>query len=252
MAMKYPTVRSEEETIARVLAGASISRYGDGEFKIAAGNGCVSQIPDKRLTTELREILCKTNPKCIVGIPRLDPRSPKIENWRKYKDIYPRFLSPAVDYYSAFITRPDSAPWIYTKEFFGKIESLWREQRVILVSGSDRSLTTDFLYQRGVKQVRHVECARRDAYAQIDDLELQIRSECANWGIKRVLLCCGPTATCLAWRLSDALHAIDLGHIGMFWFNGEEKPKWMRSRSEKNLDSGGQTTSKGKSSITTC
>lgn len=240
MAMKYPSVRSEEETLAMVLAGRSIARYGDGEFKIAAGNGCVSQIPDKGLTTELREILVKGNPRCIVGIPRLDPRSPKIENWRKYEDKYPKFLSPAVDYFSAFITRPDSAPWIYTKEFYDKIASLWQSEPVILVSGSDRSLTPEFIIQRGANVVRHIICPRRDAYSEIDRIEELIRKECSRMSIKRVLLCCGPTATCLAWRLSNSLHAVDLGHIGMFWFNGEEKPKWMRSRSEKNSDSGGQ------------
>jgi hypothetical protein len=236
MKLKYPSVRSEEETLARVLGGASIARYGDGEFKIAGGSDCVSQIADTKLTKELRLILTQPNPRCIVGIPRLDPRSPKIENWRKYEDKYPRFLTPRGEYYSAFITRPDSAPWIYTKEFYDKIASLWQYEPVILVSGSDRSLTTEFLGSKGAHSVYHIECARRDAYAQIDDLYRQIM----RVNIKRVLLCCGPTATCLAWRLSNNKHAIDLGHIGMFWFNGEEKPKWMRSRSEKNSDSGGQ------------
>jgi hypothetical protein len=249
MKLEYPKVRSEEDTLARVLGGASIARYGDGEFKIAAGNGCVSQIPDKNLTAELRDILVRDNSRCIVGIPRLDVRSPKIENWRKYEQKYPRFLSRGVEYYSAFITRPDSAPWIYTAAFYEKIESLWREEPVILVSGSDRSLTSEFLYAHGARTVYHVKCARRDAYAEIDKLMEDILSI----NVKRVILCCGPTATCLAWRLSLAgKHAIDLGHVGMFWFNGEEKPKWMKSRSEKNLDSGGLTTSKPTNSSTTC
>lgn len=250
MQPKYPNVRSEEETLARVLAGASIARYGDGEFKIAAGNGCVSQIPDKALTAELREILCKGNTRCIVGIPRLDPRSPKIENWKKYEFKYPRFLTNNIEYYSAFITRPDSAPWIYTPGFYEKIESLWRSEPVVLVSGSDRSLTKEFLYEKGARTVYHVTCARRDAYAEIDKLMEDILSI----NVRRVLLCCGPTATCLASRLSNAgRHAVDLGHIGMFWYqdNGE-KPKWMKSRSEKNSDSGGLTTNKEKSSTTTC
>lgn len=250
MQPKYPNVRSEEETLAKVLSGASIARYGDGEFKIAAGHGCVSQIPDKQLTSDLREILVSRNaPNCIVGIPRLDARSPKIENWSKYKDIYPKFLAHDKDYYSAFISRPDSAPWIYTADFYNKIASLWREQSVVLVSGSDRSLTPEFLYTQGARFVFHVECARRDAYKQID----QLMDDVLGTNISRVILCCGPTATVMAHRLSmRRRHAIDLGHIGMFWYNDNgEKPKWMRSRSEKNLDSGGQSTSKETSSTTT-
>lgn len=235
--LQYPRVLSEEETLARVLSGHSIARFGDGEFKIAAGNGCVSQIADKRLQAELQEVLLLPRHRCLVAIPRLDPRSPKIENWSKYKDKYPRFLTSTKEYGSAFITRPDSAPWIFTREFYDGLRSLWRGQTVVLVSGSDRSLTPDFLMRTGATGVVHVECARRDAYAQIGELETKI----LNAGPDRVILCCGPTATCLAWRLSEhGVHAVDLGHVGMFWFNDEEKPKWMRSRSEKNLDSGGQ------------
>lgn len=213
MPLKYPNVRSEEETMARVLGGQSIARYGDGEFKIAAGNGCVSQEPDKKLTYELREILAKSNTRCIVGIPRLDSRSPKFQNWKKYEFKYPRFLTNAMDYYSAFITRPDSAPWINTKDFFDQIESLWRYQRVTLVCNGVRSLTPDFLMQNGAEHVDWVECPYRDAYRAIDQLEEKILAIPNN----RVLLCVGPTATCLASRLSQHKHAIDLGHIGLFW-----------------------------------
>lgn len=236
MALTYPRVHDEEDTLRMVLGGRSIARFGDGEFKIAAGHGCVSQIPNKQLTAELNHILRAPNDRCIVGIPRLDPRSPKYENWKKYEGKYPKFLSPAKTYFSAFITRPDSAPWIYTRDFYWRIESLWRGQEICLVAGSDRSLTVDFPAMRSAEHVMQISCARRDAYSDIGSIEMGVR----HTGRKIAILCCGPTATCLAWRLADrGIHAIDLGHIGMFWFNEGEKPKWMRSRSEKLMDSGG-------------
>ncbi len=215
----YPAVRSEEATLDAVLAGKSIARYGDGEFKIVGGAGCVSQIADKKLAAEMAYILRAESSRCLVGIPNLDPRSPKIANWRKYEQHYPKWLSPTKTYYSAFITRPDSAPWIYNETYYGKMASLWRDKEVTLVSGSARSLTPEFMKLTGAAHVMHVQCARRDAYADIDSIEAAIRST----GCQTVILCCGPTATCLAWRLHTDYHAIDLGHIGMFWWSDDGK-----------------------------
>lgn len=229
--MKYPEARSEEETLREVLAGRSIARYGDGEFKIAGGGACVSQVANKNLAKELREILSAPNGKCVVGIPRLDKRSPKIANWRRYEQIYPKFLNPSTTYYSAFITRPDSAPWIYTKAFYDGIESLWAGKEIALVYGTERSLSAEFPAMQSAAKIHSVSCARRDAYEQISALiDAVMRT-----GARRAILCCGPTATCMAWRLAHlGIHAIDLGHIGMFWFSQDKRPKWMRSASEKN------------------
>lgn len=206
-----------------VLGGRSIARYGDGEFKIVAGNGCVSQVPNKLLTAELASILRMPNDKCIVGIPRLDPRSPKYANWKKYEHKYPNYLSGTKTYYSAFITRPDSAPWIWNQTFYDRVASLWDGQEIALVKGSDRSLSATFAAMSTAKKIHTIECARRDAYVEIEVLEDQVMQT----GCKRALLCCGPTATCLAWRLANrGVHAIDLGHIGMFWFDGNGKKNY--------------------------
>lgn len=215
----YPVVRSEEETLDAVVSGKSIARYGDGEFKIVGGSGCVSQKPDKKLAEEMAYILRAESTRCIVGIPNLDKRSPKIENWRKYEKRYPKWLNPNKVYYSAFITRPDSAPWIYNAEFYAKIESLWRDKEITIVHGSERSLTAGFYAMKSAARITSIQCARRDAYADIDTIEAEIR-RASN---KIVILCCGPTATCLAWRLHVDYHAIDLGHVGMFWYEEGKK-----------------------------
>lgn len=211
--MKYPAVRSEEQTLQAVLAGKSIARYGDGEFRLVGGSGCVSQVASKELAAELALIL-KAPGDCLVGIPRLDKRSPKIANWKKYERIYPRYLSEDKVYYSAFISRPDSAPWINTSSFYDDMESLWACQEIALVYGTDRSLSADFPAMRRAAKIHSIICARRDAYAQIGELaEAVMRT-----GAKRAILCCGATATCLAWRLADrGVHAIDLGHVGQYW-----------------------------------
>lgn len=212
--MQYPKVFGEQATIDRVCTGTSIARYGDGEFKIAKGGECVSQERDSKLAVELSQILVENNPNCIVGIPTMDPKGPKYQKWARYINVYPKQLAPKKSYWSAFISRPDSAPWIDTKEFFDALESLWRDQTVTLVACGERSLKMEFLLQTGAYAVNWVKCPRRDAYRVIDELE----QECLAHPTKRVIMCAGPTATCLASRLSKkGKHAVDLGHIGMFW-----------------------------------
>lgn len=207
-------VVGEEATLEAVLAGKSIARFGDGEFNHVRGGKNVSQEADPRLAEEIARVLVEPSKRLIVGIPTIDDRNPKCANWRKYAPGYAAHLNSKMVYYSSFISRPDNAPWINNAEFFNKIESLWRDQYVTLVGNGVRSLKKEFLHETGAKDVFFVQCSYRDSYAQIDELEEQVVAQ----GAERVLLCCGPTATVLAWRLARrGFHACDLGHVGMFW-----------------------------------
>ncbi len=209
----YPAVLSEEETLERVLGGQSIARFGDGELKLMLGRDCVSQVADKSLAHEMKALL--RNPtKALIGVPTLDPRNSKYVNWMKLKPKFELLEFANKPFGSSFITRPDNAPWINTEKFFDKIESLWSGQRVTIVCNGVRSLSKEFLLAHGAAQVDWVESPYRDAYSSINNLLAQVL--CRD--NERVILCAGPTATCLAERLAqEGRHAIDLGHIGMFW-----------------------------------
>lgn len=209
----YPKVRDEFETLACVLDGMSIARYGDGEFNLVRGGNCVSQRRVPHIQIELQNILKGHNPDLLVAIPRLDRRSPKNVNWTKCCEHYWNYLSENTTYFSAFITRPDSAPWIATDDYYAKIESLWKDQDIVMVYGSQRSLSAEFPPMASAKSITVVETDYAHTYPKIDAIERQILSI----PHKRVLLMCGPTATCLAARLAGKRHAIDLGHIGMWW-----------------------------------
>lgn len=207
---RYPKVLSEQETLSLVLAGSSIARFGDGELKLALGRNCISQVAHPKLREELRHILKHPGERCIVGIPNLMVRGPKAAGWDQY------LRSPWVDLYdqkiaygSAFVTRPDSAPWIDTPEFWSSVRDTWRDRDVVLVKGSERSLRVDMMPE--AKSIAEVPTPYRDAYAEVGALFDKLKGE-----TRRVLLCCGATATVLAWRLARAgVHALDLGHIGM-------------------------------------
>lgn len=219
----YPEVIGEDATLDQVLSGKSITRYGDGEFRLAmGGRSNVSQVNDPKLQQELRDILVTRQKFCLIAIPVMDPRSPKWWFWGKYQNKYPRMLDHKVTYYSQFITRPDSAPHIDVPEFYDRMESLWHEQEVVLVRGSERSLVEDRYPMTLAAKVHPVLCARRDAYREIDRVE----SEVLALNVNRVLLCAGAMATVLAYRLAKkGLHAIDLGHIGYLWRHYERASK---------------------------
>lgn len=214
----YPSVVGEMQTLDRVLAGASLARYGDGEFKMCAGAGIKSQEAHRVLSARLVEIL-KDSGSCLVGIPNLRSNTPKAEFWKKYAD-YASYLCNR-EYVSSFITRPDSAPWINTDEYWTKLESLWAGQSVTLVRGSSKSLTAADL--GSACEVTEIVAPRQHAFASYDELLERIGTP------KRVLICLGPTATVMATDLcARGVHAIDLGHIGMFWRKRQRgEPMWL-------------------------
>lgn len=212
---EYPRVVNENDTLDAVLSGKSITRYGDGEFRLAmGGTKNVSQIAHPRLREELCEILVTPQKFCLVAIPDMNDKSPKWWFWSKYQNKYPRMLHPKMTYYSQFITRPDSAPGIDVPEFYDRMEKLWMGQEVVLVRGSERSLVEGRGTMALATKVHPVLCARRDAYQEIDRVERDVLA----LNTKRVLLCAGAMATVLTYRLAKkGLHAIDLGHIGYLW-----------------------------------
>lgn len=214
--MSYPTVLGEYDTLAAVVGGRSIARYGDGEFKMAAhGAGIKSQAAHPRLSKRLRDIL-RDSGECLVGIPNIkecvekNPNLDKVEFWLKQR----RFVELLAnrEYVSSFITRPDSAPWIDTDDYWELLESLWRGQDITLVRGSGKSFTAERLMESGAKSVREIQAPRQHAWADYDSLMKRIGTP------QRALLCLGPTATVMAVDLcAKGVHAIDLGHAGMFW-----------------------------------
>jgi hypothetical protein len=205
----YPAVLSEAYTVARAKE-ISIARYGDGELKLALGRDCISQVRDDRLAAELQEVL-KRPGACLPCIPNVRSGTPKQESWGRFAAPgFTKLYDLKRVYGSSFITRPDSAPWIDVPAFWEGVVDLWRDQDIVLVRGTDRSLRPAMLPEAA--SIEEVDCARRDAYAEIDGLEDRLKQSS-----KRVLLCAGPMATVLAWRLGNhGVHALDLGHVGMF------------------------------------
>ncbi len=230
----YPLVRSEEETLQRVLAGASLARFGDGEFKHCSDKANVSQSADRKLGDRLRGIL-KESGSCMVGIPNLNPAAmqrmddQKRTFWEPFRRSAAPLLEPGRVYASAFISRPDSAPQINTPAYWTAIESLWHTTDVTLVRGSTKGLTSEDL--EGAGTVTEIICPRQHAFAEYEDILARIGRP------KRALLCLGPTATVLAVDLAArGVHAIDLGHIALFLRKFRRGEPMTLSKADKSHD----------------
>lgn len=221
--MTYPKVVGEFDTIAEILKGKSIARFGDGELKIMECRAYVREEANFDLAEEARRVLWEPHRDCLVGIPTMDPNGPKYPNWSRHSERFMKYLERTDHrFYSAFITRPDSAPWIECQDFVDKLIDVWRGKMVTIVSEPHSKLLS--AAHLTAKSVRHIECPSHGAYAWITQFERDIRSKSTDV----VLLSCGPTATCLANRMAKrGIQAVDLGSIGGFlmrWIKGDPKP----------------------------
>lgn len=214
--MIYPPVLGESATLDRVLAGASLARFGDGEFVLAEGKSIRTQRADLDLCVRLREILHGETGGCLVGIPNLCATLPpkKATFWKKYQRCT-ALLDPTMAYVSAFVTRPDNAPWIDAPNYWARVEALWQGRDVTLVRGEDPKGTggVSFLASdlTSARSVREIIGPAVNGWRSAASLLEQIGTP------DRVLLCFGPTATVLAVDLHRrGVQAIDLGHLGMF------------------------------------
>ena len=210
--MRY-RVWTEDETL-EFAQTKSVSRFGDGEWRVAVGGGCTSQRPDPKCAAELKRVLASSLPNLLVCLPHR--RGPRAESWARYEEARYTIFATQPAYGSAFITRPDNAPWIDTPDFWDRVRDLWRGHDVVLVIGDKKSITSEMIESEAASYTE-VWGPRQHAYQDIDKIEFQIRERIVERPGSRVLLCLGVTATVLAWRLAKSgVHAIDLGHIGMF------------------------------------
>ena len=199
--MVYIPGLKELWTVWKVLEGKSLARFGDGELLILSSQDSRTQAWSKKLEDELRHVL--HNSECVVGVPH--DRGVRSDYWKSFLSAYQCWYGEKA---SSFISRPDEVPMVGQAGFQLFIKQIWKDRDVTLV-GSGSSLTRD--HMEGAKSVTLVNIPDQNAYSHIDDIEDMIGEP------KLTILCAGPTATCLANRLTrKGLWAVDLGYAGRF------------------------------------
>lgn len=178
---------------------------------MASGAGYCRQKPSPELSASLLDVLGFPSPVCLIGIPTMDPDGAKYANWVKHRDRFVKMLPSHRTYYSAFVSRPDSAPWINTREYADMCVGLWAGRDVAILCETGNSILP--LIRKTAVHTTHVRCPHRQAFDYIKDYEraiVKLKPELA-------ILSCGPTATILANRLAFlGIHAVDFGSAGGF------------------------------------
>lgn len=206
---QYPRKILEEfETLRKLNQGFSLARYGDGELKLIFGASYSREAGSLKLATELFNTLNFPCPQLLVGIPTLNPRGPKYASWLRHVERFERVIHGEFQYYSAFVTRPDSAPWIEHDKYLQLCLNLWSGKRAMLLSEPTNKLLK---LMRATSDLTYHEVPSRDCYRHIDELEATVLDALPEIAVLSI----GPTATCLAGRLAArGVQAIDFGSIG--------------------------------------
>jgi glycosyltransferase family protein len=217
-------VADEYKTIQKIIdTGASIARYGDGELKLCIGKKQMSQLPSPKIAQHLRLILRQEVPNLLVGIPRIYSGSDypiqdskKREFWKRYrKQQYLEMYEESRQYYSAFISRPDSANEIDCPEYWAEVKKIWDGRKVVLLQGEGRRFHKDLTLLNSARSVEIIYGPRRDAYKNLNELIELLMAYPSN---RLFILSLGPTATVLAYEMAQrGRQALDLGHMGMFY-----------------------------------
>lgn len=222
--MYVPEVYDIEQTIQILLdSECSISRFGDGEMKLIAGQDIGFQRASDELSRRLREILMQTIENHIVGILNvygsLTMYTEDLQNYfRNYLYEYDRefqygLLNPNRKYYDAFITRPyisyknrEHAGYI-----FEQFKKIWKGKKILVVEGDRTRLGRGNDLFDNVVECRRIVAPNENAFDVYDCILDAIIKQGKEY---LVLLALGPTATVLAYDLARlGYRAIDIGHI---------------------------------------
>lgn len=202
-------ILDEYATVAKLHAGWSLSRFGDGELKVCDGYGYRREPPCRWLAAELRQILGTPHDRLLVGIPTLNPEGPKYANWLRHAPRFLKYLSADMQYGSAFVSRADSAPGVEHPAFAKQMIALWAGRDTVIVCEPDNKLLP--VVQVFARHTMLIPCPHVQASAYIATYEQQI---CAL-NPEVVVLSHGVSATVLAYRLScRGIQALDCGSMG--------------------------------------
>ena len=226
-----PQIASVEETLERIIESrASVSRYGDGEFKWMVGIPQESfQVPSEEMSRRFREIIVLEEPDLLIclsdGFGRLDYLKPDAQSfWYRFMGQYRKkwidLLKPGKKYYNTNMTRPymdykDKSP---CENRFQLLKKIWEDRDVILIEGEKSRLGVGNDLFDGAKKLNRILAPAQNAYNKYEEI-LQTALKCDEDALYLIAL--GPTATILAYDLYKAgRQAIDVGHVDIEyeWF----------------------------------
>ena len=218
-----PIVKDSDYTINEILnKQVSISRYGDGEFKLINKNDLLFQKYDEELCNRLKEILKSNLTNHIVCIPRqlvdtdwLNYRAK--EYWDNYLNLNRYKIYKLLDknkvYYNSFITRfyIDLRDKNKSKYQINNLKKVWKKREIVVVEGENSRLGVgNDLFDKCIS-VERILCPSENSFKKYKEILDSIKKVDKN---KLILIALGPTATVLAYDLAKLGYiALDIGHV---------------------------------------
>lgn len=218
------TIKTPEETVAEILKGKSLIRFGDGEFGIYRGY----DIHYQRWSPELKECFLKIKndfeeqgEACpyVLAVPRrfmtvkgtfLAKKRVYVSSWSQSRYDFKKNFRHDLPYGDSFLFEKAN------KEIYSRI---WADescpQNVIFVHNNEQY--AEYFADTYKKNTVFVRCPSRDSFEELTALEASIREAIAknNWSKEQVLLTisAGPAGKVLVYKLSkEGYRCIDAGH----------------------------------------
>lgn len=226
-----PQIASIEETLETIIeTNASVSRYGDGEFKWMADIPQNSfQGESEEMKKRLIEIIKSEEDGHMVclsdGFGKLDYLKSDARNFwydfmGRYRKIWISYLKRGKKYYNTNMTRPymdyqDKTP---CEHRFDLLKKIWENREIILIEGEKSRLGIGNDLFEGAKSVRRILAPAVNAFDKYNEILEKAMEQNKD---ALYLIALGPTATILAYDLfKNGRQAIDVGHVDIEyeWF----------------------------------
>lgn len=238
--VKKPEINDSIKTIEEIVNNNySISRYGDGEFKLIDGEDLLFQKYDKSLANRLKEILISNEEKHLVCIPKqiistdwLNDRAKYF--WDNYLSLNRYKLYKLIDnnkvYYDSFITRfyMDYKDKSQSKNILNNLKKIWYKKNVVMVEGEESRLGVGNDLFDECLSIERIICPKKNSYTKYKDILESVRNNVTK--DKLILIALGPTATVLAYDLSKLGYtALDIGHVDIEY-------EWFLKKADRKID----------------
>lgn len=223
---KAPEVMTSKETIDFILkTGCSVSRFGDGEIKLATGKNISFQKVDSFIQNRMNEVLGSNESNLLVCIPRVFTKNhclilsdSHVNYWKKhlsyYRKYWYRYLIPEKKYGNAFISRH----YMNLKnkdcgigDYFSLVKKIWEDKDIIIVEGEKSRLGMGNDLFDNAKSVRRILGPSSQCFSKYNELLAETKTHGKD---VLYILALGPAATVMAYDLAkDGYRAIDMGNI---------------------------------------
>jgi len=222
-------IHSNIDTIKKLQEGYSIARYGDGEFLMMIKKDMLYELYDETLKNRLIEVITQNdNDKLLLGIPTMYFKhdyyaSETIQGKRLYnhwnnniRAFIPEnmHLFNKKEYYSSFFTQLYAYQFDENKKNIFELKKVWNNKNIVLYMNEkiyNNTLEIQKMYFSNALNVIHEVVPPTKAWARYNDILDSVKKYDTSY---LILVCCGATATVMAYDVSKlGYQIIDCGQL---------------------------------------